>query len=100
MVAALQPVDGVFSISGSFSNAPALAYAELLRPLGPSTLAFTEDDRAEAGKRLVAQWLGCSVLVAPRIEGRSTTLLLAALLRTTTAGESALTRDALAAELD
>lgn len=80
MLAALAPVDGVFSISGSFSAAPALAYVELLRPLSPSVLAFTQDDRAEAGKRLVAEWLGCAVLVAPRVEGRSTTLLVKQLL--------------------
>lgn len=81
MLAALDPVDGVFSISGSFSVAPALAYVELLRPLTPAVLAFTQDDKAEAGKRLVADWLGCRVLVAPRVEGRSTTLLLSRLLR-------------------
>lgn len=80
MLAALDPVDGVFSISGSFSVAPALAYVELLRPLAPAVLAFTQDDKAEAGKRLVAGWLGCRVLVAPRVEGRSTTLLLSRLL--------------------
>lgn len=90
MLAALEPVDGVFSISGSFSLAPAPAYAELLRPLCPSTLAFTEDDRAEAGKRLVASWLGCSVLVAPRVQGRSSTLLVAQLLASASRSGAAL----------
>ncbi|MHB1808524.1 MAG: adenylyltransferase/cytidyltransferase family protein [Solirubrobacteraceae bacterium] len=76
MLAALEPVDGVFSISGSAEPALAPAYARLLAPLRPSVLAFTEGDAAEAGRRLVAEWLGCSLLVAPRIEGRSTTLLV------------------------
>ncbi len=80
MLCALAPVDGVFSISGPLLSAPAPAYAELLRPLRPTILAFTEDDRAEAGKRLVASWLSCSVLVAPRVQGRSTTLLATQLL--------------------
>lgn len=76
MIAGLRPVTAVFGISGAPESANAPGYAELLGPLEPAVLALTEGDRAEAGKRLVADWLGASVLVVPRVEGRSTTLLI------------------------
>ncbi len=76
MVAALDPVDGVFLISGPPSLAPAPAYYELLSALEPSTLAFTEGDPAEGGKRAVAARLGAEPLVVAHIQGRSTTWLM------------------------
>jgi cytidyltransferase-like protein len=76
MVAALVPVDGVFLISGPTSLPPAPAYYELLNALDPATLAFTEGDPAEGGKRAVAARLGADVLVVPHLQGRSTTWLM------------------------
>jgi D-glycero-beta-D-manno-heptose 1-phosphate adenylyltransferase len=80
MVAALVPVDGVFLISGPPSLPPAPAYLELLSALDPATLAFTEGDPAEGGKRAVAARLGADVLVVPHLQGRSTTWLMGRLL--------------------
>ena len=76
MVAALEPVDGVFLISGSPSLPPAPAYYELLSALEPATLAFTEGDPAEGGKRAVAARLGAEPLVVAHVQGRSTTWLM------------------------
>jgi cytidyltransferase-like protein len=80
MVAALVPVDGVFLISGPPSLPPAPAYYELLSALDPDTLAFTEGDPAEGGKRAVAARLGADVLVVPHTQGRSTTWLMGRLI--------------------
>lgn len=80
MVAALTPVDGVFVISGPPSLPPAPAYFELLAVLDPATLAFTEGDPAEGGKRAVAARLGADVLVVPHVQGRSTTWLMGRLI--------------------
>ena len=80
MVAALMPVDGVFLISGPPSLPPTAAYCELLSALNPDTLAFTEGDPAEGGKRAVAARLGADALVVPHVQGRSTTWLLGRLL--------------------
>jgi len=52
------------------------AYAELLAPLGPATLAFTAGDPAEPGKRAAAWMLDAEVIVLPRVESRSTTDLV------------------------
>lgn len=76
MLGALEPVDAVFLISGPPSLPPASAYYELLSALKPATLAFTEGDPAEAGKRAVAARLGAQALVVPHVEGRSTTWLI------------------------
>ncbi len=80
MVAALTPVDGVFLISGPPSLPPAPAYYDLLSVLEPATLAFTEGDPAEGGKRAVAARLGADVLVVPHLQGRSTTWLMGRLI--------------------
>lgn len=80
MVAALAPVDGVFLISGPPSIPPAPAYHELLRAVAPATLAFTEGDPAEGGKRAVASRLGANALVVPHVQGRSTTWLIGRLI--------------------
>lgn len=76
MLAALEPVDGLFLISGPPRLAPVPAYGDLLAALAPSTLAFTEGDQAEGGKRLVAARLGADVLEVPHLQGRSTTWLV------------------------
>ncbi len=76
MLAALDPVDGVFLISGPADLAPVPAYSELLGQLQPSTLAFTEGDPAQEGRRRVAALLGAGVHVVARVNGRSTTLLV------------------------
>lgn len=76
LLTALRQVDGVFLISGPASAAPVEAYAGLLRQLEPAAIAFTEGDPAEAGKRRVAQALGAGVRVVPRVDGRSTTMLV------------------------
>ena len=53
---------------------------ELLSALDPDTLAFTEGDPAEGGKRAVAARLGADVLVVPHTQGRSTTWLMGRLI--------------------
>lgn len=80
MLAVFECVDGVFVISGPLTVAPAYAYTQLLAPLRPSTLAFTEGDPAADGKRLVAARLGASVLEVARVERRSTTFLIERML--------------------
>ncbi len=76
LLAALRAVDGVFVISGPPALPPAQAYTELLVQLEPATIAFTEGDPAEPGKRAVARAVGAGVHVVPRVDGRSTTLLV------------------------
>jgi D-glycero-beta-D-manno-heptose 1-phosphate adenylyltransferase len=76
MLAALEPVDGLFLISGPPTLAPVPAYCELLASLQPSLLAFTEGDPAEGGKRLVAAALGAQALEVAHLQGRSTTWLV------------------------
>ncbi|MBV8218923.1 MAG: adenylyltransferase/cytidyltransferase family protein [Solirubrobacterales bacterium] len=76
LLAALEPVDGVFMISGPSGLAPAPAYYALLAPLEPAALAFTAGDPAEAGKRIVAARLGARVVEVPQLQGRSTTWLV------------------------
>jgi len=76
MLAALEPVDGLFLISGPPTLAPVPAYGDLLASLQPSTLAFTAGDPAEGGKRKVAARLGAQALEVAHLEGRSTTWLV------------------------
>ena len=80
LLAALEPVDGVFVISGSPELPPLPAYSALLAALAPSTLAFTEGDPAHEGKRRVAARLGANVCAVPLLEGHSSTLLVERLL--------------------
>lgn len=77
VLAALRAVDGVFIVHGSTARWDAAAYAELMAPLRPATLALTEGDHAEPGKREAARLLGAEVGVAPLVPDRSTTALLA-----------------------
>jgi cytidyltransferase-like protein len=76
MLAALDPVDAVFLISGPVALPPADAYARLLAQIGPSRLAFTAGDPAAAGRRTVAAALGCEVVEVAPVAGRSTTVIV------------------------
>jgi cytidyltransferase-like protein len=75
LLAALRPVDAVFAIDGDPAVWDAPSYVELLRPLAPAAIAFTEADPAQAGKRRTAEALGAEVVVAPLVDGFSTSLL-------------------------
>lgn len=77
VLAALRAVDGVFVVHGSSARWDPEAYAELMAPLQPASLAFTDGDHAEPGKRAAARMLGAEVAVAPLVPDRSTTALLA-----------------------
>lgn len=77
LLAALAIVDGVFVVDGPPELWRAHDYAGLLAPLSPAALALTAGDPAEPGKREAARLLGADVVVAPLIEGRSTTGLVA-----------------------
>ena len=76
LLGALRSVDGVFVISGPPALPPVPAYAALLAQLHPATIAFTDGDPAEPGKRAVARAIGAGVHIVPRVDGRSTTLLV------------------------
>jgi cytidyltransferase-like protein len=81
MLAALEPVDGVFVVSGPPELEPLRAYSGLLEELQPEVLAFTEGDPASAGKCLVAERVGAGVCAVALVDGHSTTLLVERLLR-------------------
>jgi cytidyltransferase-like protein len=76
LLAALAAVDGVFLVDGPPRLISAAAYAALLEPLGPASLALTAGDPAEPGKREAARRLGIGVVVAPLLVGWSTTDLI------------------------
>jgi D-glycero-beta-D-manno-heptose 1-phosphate adenylyltransferase len=77
LLAALAVIDAVFVVDGAPDRWRAADYAQLLAPLSPAALALTAGDPAEPGKREAARLLGADVVVAPLIEGRSTTGLVA-----------------------
>jgi D-glycero-beta-D-manno-heptose 1-phosphate adenylyltransferase len=77
LLAALAVVDAVFVVGGPPERRRAGDYVQLLAPLSPAALALTAGDPAEPGKREAARLLGADVVVAPLIEGRSTTRLVA-----------------------
>jgi cytidyltransferase-like protein len=77
LLAALAVVDAVFTIDGPPELWRAPDYAGLLARLSPAALALTAGDPAEPGKREAARLLGAEVVVAPHIDGRSTTGLVA-----------------------
>lgn len=81
MLDALRYVDGVFIVSGDPETADWEAYAELLRPLRPAALAFTEGDPHTDAKRRGAAALGAQSWELPLTEGRSTTNALGRLTR-------------------
>jgi hypothetical protein len=77
LLCALNVVDAVFVVDGPAAVMRAADYAALLAPLAPAAFALTVGDPAQAGKREAARLLGASVVLAPFIEGRSTTGLVA-----------------------
>ena len=81
LLAALEPVDAVFVISGPTDLAPAVAYRDLLGPLAPASLAFTAGDPATPGRRAVALALGAEVVEVPLVPGRSTTVIVGSFRR-------------------
>jgi cytidyltransferase-like protein len=76
MLAALRPVDGVFLLDGDPDLKHPDAYVELLRPLTPAVLAFTEGDPFAEEKRHAAHRLGAAAVEVPMVPGRSTSKLL------------------------
>lgn len=82
LLAALEPVDGVFIISGPPELEPMPAYSAMLEELRPAVLAFTEGDPASTGKCLVAEQVGADVCPVALVDGHSTTLLVERLLGT------------------
>ncbi|MCW3066528.1 MAG: cytidyltransferase-related, partial [Solirubrobacterales bacterium] len=77
ILASLSTVDAVFTIDGPPEVWRAAEYAELMAPLRPTAVALTVGDPAEAGKREAARLLGAAIVLAPLIEDRSTTGLVA-----------------------
>lgn len=76
MLCALRTTHAVFIISGPPDVAGWDAYAELLRPLSPAALAFTEGDPYTEAKRRGAAELGAETWELPLTPGRSTTAAL------------------------
>ncbi len=76
MLAALRPVDGVFTIAGPPEVADWETYTDLLRPLNPAALAFTSGDPYTEAKQRGAAALGAEAWELPLTEGRSTTAAL------------------------
>lgn len=76
MLAALSAVDAVFIVDGPADLWRADAYATLLAPLHPAGIALTAGDPAERGKRDAAALLHAEPVLAPFIDGRSTTSLV------------------------
>lgn len=81
MLSALRCVDGVLCVSGPADVADWKAYTELLRPLSPAALAFTEGDPHADAKRRGAEALEAEVWEFPLTQGRSTTGSLGRLAR-------------------
>ncbi|TQS41850.1 adenylyltransferase/cytidyltransferase family protein [Cryptosporangium phraense] len=76
MLAALRPVDGVFLVHGDPDVKEPEPYTDLLRPLDPAVLAFTEGDPFAEEKRRSAHLLDALAIEIPLVEGRSTSALL------------------------
>lgn len=76
VLAALRAVDGVALIHGDPAvNAPA-DYVDLLRPLRPAVLAYTQGDRFAEQRRVGAEAMDAKPFEIPFVSGRSTSLLL------------------------
>lgn len=84
VLAALRAVDDVFIISGPPDAVSPRHYVELLHPLDPAALAFTEGDPFSDAKGLGAAELGAEVWELPLTEARSTTAVLNTALADTT----------------
>ncbi|WP_082126745.1 adenylyltransferase/cytidyltransferase family protein [Allosalinactinospora lopnorensis] len=76
VLSALRCTDAVFIISGPPEVTGWDAYADLLRPLAPSALAFTIGDPYTEAKRHGAEALGAETWELPLTPGRSTTSAL------------------------
>lgn len=76
MLAALRPVDGVFLVHGDPDVKEPEPYTELLRPLDPAVLAFTEGDPFAEEKRRSAHLLDALAIEIPLVPERSTSALL------------------------
>ncbi|SHF09148.1 adenylyltransferase/cytidyltransferase family protein [Streptoalloteichus hindustanus] len=76
VLAALRCVDGTFVVSGDPTVTGWEQYVELLRPLAPAALAFTEGDPHALPKRRAATALGAAAIELPLTQGRSTTATL------------------------
>ncbi|HEY3685511.1 MAG TPA: adenylyltransferase/cytidyltransferase family protein [Streptosporangiaceae bacterium] len=76
VLAALKAVDGVFLVHGDPDVNSALAYADLLAPLRPSVLAYTQGDRFAEQRRIGAERMGAKPYEVPFVPGRSTSLIL------------------------
>lgn len=81
VLAALSCVDGVFIVSGPPDAVTWKHYAELLRPLRPAALAYTEGDPYAEAKRRGAEELAAAAWELPLTPGRSTTATLGQLAR-------------------
>ncbi|GLU47951.1 adenylyltransferase/cytidyltransferase family protein [Nocardiopsis ansamitocini] len=81
MLAALTCVDGVFVVSGPPSATSWEHYANLLGPLHPAALAFTEGDPYSEAKRRGAHALNAAAWELPLTLGRSTSATLGQLAR-------------------
>ena len=81
VLAALACVDGVFIISGPPSAVHWRQYADLLAPLRPAALAYTEGDPYAEAKQRGAAELGALAWELPLTVGRSTTATLGQLAR-------------------
>jgi cytidyltransferase-like protein len=76
MLAALRVVDGVFLLDGDPDVKDPDAYVELLRPLDPAVLAFTQGDPFAKEKHRSARLLGAASVEVPLVPERSTSKLL------------------------
>ncbi|GAA0264437.1 adenylyltransferase/cytidyltransferase family protein [Cryptosporangium japonicum] len=76
MLAALRPVDGVFVVEGGPDVKDPEAYVELLRPLDPAVLAFTQGDPFAVEKHRSAGLLDAAAIEVPLVPERSTSAVL------------------------
>jgi cytidyltransferase-like protein len=76
ILAALRTVDGVFLVQGDPDVKDPEAYVELLRPLDPAVLAFTQGDPFAAEKHRSARLLEAAAIEVPLVPERSTSAVL------------------------
>ena len=76
VLAALKAVDGVFLVHGDPAVNSPYAYVDLLAPLRPSVLAYTQGDRFTEQRRAGAEKMGAEPYEIPFVPGRSTSLIL------------------------
>ncbi|MFG1920353.1 adenylyltransferase/cytidyltransferase family protein [Cryptosporangium sp. NPDC048952] len=76
LLAALRTVDGVFLVQGEPDVKDPEAYVELLRPLDPAVLAFTQGDPFALEKHRSARLLDAAAIEVPLVPERSTSAVL------------------------